>query len=70
MDNLKLGDLVTVRIPANDRHIDHLLWWHGAQCVVAGVWQDRYLVRDAAGYTGWFDRSVLVPVNDPPAEAA
>ncbi len=69
MIDLKLGDLVTVRIPADHRNIDHLLWWHNAQCVVADVWQDRYLVRDAAGYTGWFDRSVLVAVNDP-AEAA
>lgn len=72
MTDPKLGDLVTVRVPAAEREIKDLWWWDGAKGMIADVWEGRrvFLVATPDGYTGWFDRRLLVLVNDDQAPAA
>lgn len=60
----KMGDMVTVLVPANERHIKDLWWWDGAKCVITAIHEGRYRVLTTDGYQGWFERHLLVLVNE------
>ena len=70
MTDPKVGDLVTVRVPAAEREIKDLWWWDGAQGMIADAWEGRFLVVTPPGYATWLDRRLLVLVNDDQADGA
>ena len=63
----KIGDMATVVIPTNERHIKDLWWWNGAKVVIANVDESgRCFILTNDGYQGWFDRRLLVLANEEP----
>lgn len=60
----KIGDMATVMVPVDERHIKNLWWWDGAKCIITDTHEGRYKILTNDGYEGWFARRMLVLVNE------
>lgn len=59
----KIGDMATILVPPDERHIKDLWWWDGARCVVAAIHEGKCYVITYDGREGWFDRRMLAIAN-------
>ncbi len=60
----KVGDMATVLVPNDERHIKDLWWWDGARCVITDTHDGRCKILTTDGREGWFARRMLVLVNE------
>ena len=60
----QIGDMATVLVPNDERHINDLWWWDGAKVVITAIHEGRYRVLTTDGYQAWFERRLLVLVNE------
>lgn len=60
----KIGDMATIMIPEDERHINDLWWWDGYKVMIIDVAHGRCRVRTAEGYTTWLHRRMLVLANE------
>lgn len=60
----QIGDMATILVPHDVRHIKDLWWWDGARCVITAIHEGRYKILTTDGREGWFERRLLVLVNE------
>ena len=65
----KIGDMATVLVPTDERHIKDLWWWDGAKVMIMDIHEDRCLVRTTDGYATWLYRRMLALANQMDVEA-
>ena len=65
----KIGDMATVLVPTDERHIKDLWWWDGARVMIIDIHEDRCLVRTTDGYATWLYRRMLALANQMDVEA-
>ena len=65
----KIGDMATVLVPTDERHIKDLWWWDGARCIITDTHDGKCKILTTDGREGWFDRRMLAVANQMDVEA-